>query len=83
MSPETILERIGPILRATFQDPNLKIDLHLTMDDVPAWDSIGHMTLIAAVEQEFRFQCSLEELVHVRSIGDLVNLVADKSPDGS
>ncbi|MEO5332076.1 MAG: acyl carrier protein [Magnetococcus sp. YQC-5] len=78
MSPEEILSRLCPVVQEVFQDKFLMVTETLSMNEVPAWDSINHMTLIIAVEQMFKIQFSLTELVKVESIGDLMALIAAK-----
>ncbi|MBF0296811.1 MAG: acyl carrier protein [Magnetococcales bacterium] len=78
MSPETILDRLRPIFHETFQDSSIVVTESLSMGDLAAWDSIGHMSLIMAVEKAFGFQCSLEELVDLDDVRDLIGLVERK-----
>ena len=44
-------------------------------DTIPAWDSVQHMNLVIALEQEFGVRFSpeeIEEAVTVRAVADLV-----------
>lgn len=50
----------------------------LSMDSHGGWDSIAHLNLILAVEQEFRFMMTPEEATAVRSFGDMVKLVESR-----
>jgi acyl carrier protein len=42
---------------------------------VPGWDSLGHVTLIAAVQKEFGKEVPLEDAIAVESIADLVRVL--------
>ncbi|MBF0271873.1 MAG: acyl carrier protein [Magnetococcales bacterium] len=75
---QTILRQLESILREVFQDPALPVTESLTMAQVPAWDSVGHMALISATENRFAIRCSLAELVPVESVAALVALVEQK-----
>ncbi|MBF0440240.1 MAG: acyl carrier protein [Magnetococcales bacterium] len=75
---ESILHRLRPIIHEIFKDPTIVVTEELTMNDVPAWDSIGHIALITATEKAFNIQCSLSELVNVESVGALAILVEKK-----
>ena len=47
------------------------LDLHMTMDDLENWDSLNHMKIIAALEEEFsiRFDDDLiEKLISLKII---------------
>ncbi|MBF0215267.1 MAG: acyl carrier protein [Magnetococcales bacterium] len=76
--PETIMRELEAIMRAVFQDPALMVTEALTMDQVPAWDSVGHMALISATENRFAIRCDLAELVQVESVAALAALVERK-----
>ena len=51
----------------------------LSLGQVSQWDSLGHMNLIAAMEQAYGFELSFEEIVVVRSFADACRLVAAKT----
>ncbi|MBF0262366.1 MAG: acyl carrier protein [Magnetococcales bacterium] len=70
-----ILPRLETIMRSVFQDPGLKLTPTLSMKEVPAWDSIGHIQLITAVEEAFGFLCPLDELVQIDTVEGLVTLI--------
>ncbi len=78
LSQTDILARLTPVMQLTFNDHTLTVTPELSMDDLPAWDSIGHMALITATEKAFGIQCSLAELVNVENVRSLMALVAKK-----
>ena len=49
----------------------------LSMDS-HGWDSIAHLNLILAIEQEFRFMMTPEEAGSVRSFGEMLALVESR-----
>lgn len=67
-------------LRAVFTEV---LDLDPTVDvttlryrEIDAWDSVGHMTLVAAVEDEFDVQLSTEQVIDMDSFEAAVVIVA-------
>ena len=38
---------------------------------VPAWDSLAHVTIVAAVEQTYGIQLTMPEILAIRTFGDL------------
>ena len=38
---------------------------------IPSWDSLGHLNLIIALEQEFNVRLSAEDILTMRSIGSI------------
>ena len=39
--------------------------------DVPKWDSLQHMALVTALEQNFGVSLSMDEMVEIRSVQDI------------
>ena len=51
--------------------PASRITDDLTMKDVAAWDSLKHMEVVAALEQQFACEFTFDEIVAFRSVGDM------------
>lgn len=51
------------------QPQKYKPDLRL--GDVPEWDSIAHMDLVAALEEAFGVRVAADEIVELASLDDL------------
>lgn len=47
-------------------------------DTIRVWDSLRHMNLILALEQEFQVEFSDEELVELLNIGLIVDTLQEK-----
>lgn len=75
MDRKLVVERIAPIAREVFEDPNLEILDSLDATQVDNWTSLTFMQLLGKVEEEFGFKFSMMELIKIRTIGDLVNVV--------
>lgn len=51
-----------------------------SMDTVPAWDSLGLLSILSALEERFGHGITaLEELSSVRSVKEIVDLLKQKS----
>jgi acyl carrier protein len=51
------------------------VDDGLTPEDVELWDSLNHLRLVSAVEDEFRIKLSMQEIESIRSLAVLRALV--------
>ena len=49
----------------------------LTFQAVPAWDSVGHMSLIAALEDAFDIKVEEEAAEQITTVGQAVELIKD------
>ena len=57
-------------------------ELHLTetttAKDVEGWDSLSHLRLIVAVEQDFGLKFTTGEIERFKNIGDMVSTIDSK-----
>jgi len=51
------------------------ISLATSRRDVPKWDSLQHMALVVAIEQQFGISLSMDEMVEIRSVKDICNIL--------
>ena len=58
--------KLEKILKEIFQVE--KIDLNLSMDEIPEWDSFKHYELIVAVENEFEIKLKIADTMAITSI---------------
>jgi acyl carrier protein len=61
-----------------FQDPNLVINNEMTANDVAQWTSLTHLIMIENVENHFNIKLSLKELIKLKNVGDLLQLIQQK-----
>lgn len=43
----------------------------LSPDDIERWDSLQHIALIRTLEQTFEISLSMDEMMEIRSVGDI------------
>ena len=51
------------------------IILATSRKDVPKWDSLQHVALVAAIELQFGISLSMDEMVEIRSVKDIGNIL--------
>jgi acyl carrier protein len=64
-------ERLTDIFRTVFGDESIELRDDMTADDIAAWDSISHIQLIFAVEEEFDIKLSMKDLESLEDVGAL------------
>jgi acyl carrier protein len=72
---DDVLDRLTEVFRMTFGDETIGLDPAMTADDVEAWDSVSHITLIYAIEDEFGIKFSTRDLEGLACVGDLIDVV--------
>lgn len=75
MDDMKIDERLAEIFRTVFENDDLQMTASTSAADVEGWDSVAHITLIFAIEEEFGFQFSSSELEKARNVGDLQRVI--------
>jgi len=51
---------------------------NLKYNDVPEWDSIGHMTLISAIEEEFKISMETDDIIDFSSYKKGLEILENK-----
>ena len=70
-----ILNRVREIAGDVLESP---VTSESTAETVEAWDSVRHLNLMLALEAEYGFELSPEEMDEAKSIGQIAQLVASK-----
>jgi acyl carrier protein len=80
MAQNAIKERLTKVFRETFSQPALEINEGLTASDVAGWDSLSHINLVLAVENEFGISLTTRDIRSMKNVGDLIQLIERKVP---
>ena len=73
-----IKERLEQIFREIFDDPELKISLETTAEDIEDWDSLTHMQLILKIENEFNIKFTISEIKQASNVGEFIEIIKKK-----
>ena len=73
-----ILDRLQPLFRDVLDNPSLQVTRESNGNNVPGWDSLAHITLVAETEREFGVRFALGELEGLKNVGDMVDLIESK-----
>ena len=78
MSREEIYEQLNEVFRDVFDDEEIMVNDATTADDIEDWDSLEHINLVAAVEQEFGFKFTMGQVVTMKNVGEMVDIILQK-----
>ena len=78
MSREEIFERLNMVFREVFDDEGITVDNDTTAADIDGWDSLMHITLLSAVEDEFDVSFNMKEVVKMKNVGDMVDIIEEE-----
>jgi acyl carrier protein len=71
------MNKLEAVFRDVFDQPGLKID-GLTRSNFSEWDSLAHVKLIIAIEEEFNFKFTIDQVSDLRSVEGLKGLLGDR-----
>lgn len=78
MSREDIMARLNDVFIDLFDDEDIKINDSTTANDIDDWDSLEHINLIVAIEQEFDMKFNMNEVTSMKNVGEMVDIIASR-----
>ena len=75
MTREEIYADLNEVFRDVFDDETITVTDETTSDDIDDWDSLEHINLIAAVEQQFGIKFNMGQIVTMKNVGEMVNII--------
>jgi acyl carrier protein len=78
MTVREIIAELEPIFADILDLPDVHLSAETTALDVPGWDSLAHIALVAAIERRYRVKFALGELQDLKNVGDMADLIRRK-----
>ena len=78
MTREEIFNEVQDIFRDIFDEDDLIIVDSTNSDQVEDWDSLNHINLVSAIEKEFKIKFALGELMSLKDVGAMIDLMEKK-----
>lgn len=72
----SIRQSLEDVFREVFEDEDFEFSESLGRESLKAWDSLGHIRLIAAIEEKFDVRLTMEEIEHFSSVKDILARLA-------
>ncbi len=76
---DEIFERLNTVFRDFFDDEDIELDEETTADDIDDWDSLNHITLMAAVEDEFGIRFTMGEVSGMKNVGEMAQIIKNRA----
>jgi len=78
MNREIIFHNVQDIFRDVFDEDTLNISDKTSSDDIEEWDSLNQINLVSAIEKEFNIKFSITELISLKDVGSMIDLMISK-----
>lgn len=74
MNPTEVMNQLQRVFDGIFLDP-VTLTRELSAKDVEEWDSLLQISLVVAVEKEFKIRFRVGEVEATKNVGDFVDLI--------
>lgn len=71
---EKVIEIIANVLEVSPEE----ITFESTVGDFPKWDSLGQLTILQSVQDEFEVEFEPEEMMEIEDVNDIIKIVESK-----
>ncbi len=75
MSREEVFARLCEVFQDVFDDESIVVLNATTAYDIEEWDSLEHINLLAAVEQEFGMKFNMGQVVSMKNVGEMADII--------
>ncbi len=72
-------KRLEEVIRKVFLIEAEVLDENWTSDEIPDWDSVGHLNLIMEIQKAYDITIEIEEMFEVEKLGDIVTILKKKN----
>lgn len=73
-----IREKVIAIMAKCFDVTPDKITLESSIGDFPKWDSLGNLSMLQKLQEEFDIELEPEEIIDLEDVKDIINIVEEK-----
>lgn len=80
MNRSSVLEQLQSIFDDVFLEP-VTVTPDLSAHDVAEWNSLVHISLMVAVEQNFGIRFNVGEVENTKNVGEFADLIVRKLPN--
>lgn len=77
MNKDQIFKKLTAVFQDIFDDEDITIGEKTTAADIEDWDSLTHIMLLAAVEDEFGIKFDMKAVLGLKNVGEMVDLIEE------
>jgi acyl carrier protein len=81
MNRKQAFERVNRIFRDVFDDEKITVTSLTTANDIEDWDSLEHINLIEAMEEEFGMRFTMGEITGMKNVGEAVDIILQRATE--
>ena len=73
-----VLAKVQQAFKAAFDVDPQSVTLDTSANDIPLWDSVGHLSLASNLEEVFGISLDVDELMEMESVREIVRVITPK-----
>jgi acyl carrier protein len=73
-----VRQTLNSVFRRVFDNDAISIFDAMTANDVEEWDSLAHINLIMEIEGEFDLKFTVDDIVDIKDVGEMIQLIENK-----
>jgi len=78
MDQQNVLTKVQEAFKNAFDvDPKM-VSIDTSASDIPAWDSVGHLSLAGSLEETFGVSLDVDELMQMENVHEIVRIITGK-----
>jgi len=78
MEKEEMTDKLKSVFQKVLEENDITLTREMTAQDIEKWDSLRHIQLISEVERAFGIKFKLREVLSMKNVGDLIDLIHTK-----
>lgn len=78
MTREEVFVRLDRIFQEEFEDESIHVLDTTVASDIEDWDSLEHINLIVAIEEEFDMKFTMGEVTGMKNVGEMVDIILER-----
>ena len=78
MNRTEILEKLNEVFHDVFDNNDIVVTEQTNANDIEEWDSLIHITLKSAVEDEFDVSFDMKTVVSMKNVGDMIDAIEEQ-----
>ncbi|MGO8990629.1 MAG: acyl carrier protein [bacterium] len=75
---EDVLTKIQQAFHDAFDVDSKLVSIDTTPDDIPGWDSVGHLALASSLESAFGVTFDVDDLMEMENVHEIVRILQSK-----
>jgi acyl carrier protein len=75
-----VVEKVKNAFVSTFSVDPAAFKVEMLPEDVQGWDSLGHLRLVTALQEQFGVEFEVDEVMDMDSVQKIVSICETKTP---